>query len=62
VIYVPLIAQSNQGNAESMVRWVAKGGNQYEYDFSIMDKYLDLAEKYLGKPQIVVFNVWDEWH
>jgi hypothetical protein len=42
-----------------MVRWVPKGENKYEYDFSIMDKYLDLAEKRMGKPQIVVFNVWD---
>jgi hypothetical protein len=64
VVYIPLIAQSNQGNAESMVRWVAKGKDangedRYEYDFSIMDKYLDLAEKHIGKPQIVVFNAWD---
>ena len=27
VLYVPLIAQSNHGNAESMVRWVDRGGD-----------------------------------
>jgi hypothetical protein len=51
--------QSNQGNPESMVRRVPKEKDRYEYDFSIMDKYLDLAEKHMGKPQIVVFNAWD---
>ena len=48
IVYVPLIAETNQGHAESMVRWVKKGENQYDYDFSVMDKYLDVAEKNLG--------------
>lgn len=61
VLYAPLIAQSNAGNDESMVRWVAKSDGTYEYDFSILDKYLDLAEKHMGKPQVLVFNVWD-WY
>ena len=65
IVYVPLIAETNQGHAETMVRWIKKAGSQpsgsdpYEYDFSVMDKYLDLAEKNLGKPKIVVFYVWD---
>ena len=69
VLFVPLIAKSNAGNEESMVRWIkkpldqpgAEGDSQYEYDFSIMDKYLDLAQKQLGKPQVVIFNVWDRY-
>ena len=61
VLYAPLIAQSNAGNAESMVRWIKKGDGTYDYDFSVLDKYLDLAEKHMGKPQVVVFNVWD-WY
>ena len=61
VIYVPLIAQCNVGNAESMVRWIKKGENQYEYDFTIMDKYLDLAQKRMGKPAVVIFNAWDAY-
>ena len=61
VLYAPLIAQSNAGNDESIVRWVQKSDGTYEYDFSILDKYLDLAEKHMGKPQVLVFNAWD-WH
>ena len=59
VLYVPLIAHTNLGNAESMVRWVKKADGTYGYDFSILEKYLEAAEKNMGKPKIVCFNVWD---
>ena len=57
-VYIPLIAHTNLGNAESMVRWVKKGSG-YEYDFSLMERYLDTAEKNLGKPKLIILNVWD---
>ena len=59
VVYVPLIAQTNYGNAESMVRWIKKGGGRYEHDFSIVDRYLDVVEKNLGKPKITIFYAWE---
>ena len=59
VVYVPLLCRMNFGNEQSMVRWIKKGENQYEYDYTVLDKYLDSAEKNLGKPKIVVFAVWD---
>ncbi|HUT57072.1 MAG TPA: glycoside hydrolase domain-containing protein, partial [Phycisphaerae bacterium] len=59
VVYVPLICHTNLGNAESMVRWVPRGEGRWAHDFSIMDKYLDAAVKHMGRPKIVVFNVWD---
>ena len=58
-LYIPLICRSNFGNEESMVRWIPKGENKYDYDFTVMDKYLDSAVKNMGKPKLVVFNVWD---
>ncbi|MCK4601303.1 MAG: hypothetical protein KAU28_02475, partial [Phycisphaerae bacterium] len=42
VVYVPLICHTNNGNEQSMVRWIARGEDGYGHDFSIMDKYLDL--------------------
>jgi hypothetical protein len=72
VLYVPLICRTNNGNAESMVRWVRRsrdkaeadatsqpGLDSYAYDFSVMDKYLDLAVKHMGAPKLVIFNVWE---
>ena len=59
VVYVPLIAHTNLGNEESMVRWIKRGAGRYEYDFSIMDRYLDLAQEHLGTPKIVVLQAWE---
>jgi hypothetical protein len=57
-VYVPLIAHSNLGNQESMVSWIKKG-DRYEYDFSTMERYLDVAEKNMGRPKLLVLVAWD---
>jgi len=58
VVYIPLLAHTNLGNEESMVQWVKKG-DRYDYDFSIMERYLDAAEKNMGRPKLLIFVVWD---
>jgi hypothetical protein len=57
-VYIPLIAHTNLGNEESYVRWI-KQGDGYAYDFSVMDRYLDVATENMGKPKLVIFIVWD---
>jgi len=59
IVTVPVISRTHFGNEESMVRWIDKGNGSYDYDFSLMDRYLDTAEAGLGKPKVVVFYVWD---
>ncbi len=59
MVYIPLICRTNFGNEQSMVRWIPKGGGQYDYDFTVMDRYLDSIEKNLGQPKMVIFQVWD---
>ena len=72
VVHIPLIAETNLGHEQTMVRWVKKStvagasgtqpaGGQYEYDFTVLEKYLDAAEKNLGKPKIVILYVWDTY-
>ena len=56
--YIPLICKTNMGNTETMVRWI-KDKDKYKYDFTVMEKYLDLVEKYQGKPSVVCLYVWD---
>lgn len=46
------------GNEESMVRWIKKGEHEYEYDFTIFEKYLDLFDKHMGKPQLLQLTVY----
>ncbi len=59
VLHVPLIAQTNLGNAESMIRWKPRSDGTYEVDFSIVERYLDVATKHMGQPKLVCFWVWD---
>ncbi|MCK4283189.1 MAG: hypothetical protein KAX44_02645 [Candidatus Brocadiae bacterium] len=61
VCYVPLICDTNQGNAESMVRWIKRPDGTYAHDFSIMDKYLDLVTEHQGPPSVVCIYVWDTY-
>ncbi|MEI7832665.1 MAG: glycoside hydrolase domain-containing protein, partial [bacterium] len=56
--YIPLITRTHHGNAQTMVRWT-KNGDTYTPDFTVMDRYLDLWEKYVGTPENVVLYVWD---
>jgi len=59
--YVPLICQTNLGNEQSMVRWVKQGESRYGYDFSIMEKYLDLVVRHQGPRTLVCFYAWDNF-
>ena len=58
-LYIPLIAHTNLGNEQSMVRWVRKGPNEYGHDFAVLDRYLDSAMRHMGKPEVVICSVWD---
>jgi glycosyl hydrolase family 123 len=59
VLYVPLICNTNLGHSQSMVRWVARGDGTYDYDFTVLDRYLDTAMKHMGKPKLIVVYAWD---
>ena len=59
IVYVPVIAHTNHGNAESMIRWIRKGEGRYDWDFSVMEKYLDVAQQHLGTPKMVCLQVWE---
>lgn len=49
------------GNDETMVRWIKQPDGTYKHDFTVFDKYLDLAAKIIGKPTLLRLNCWMEW-
>jgi len=59
VLTIPLICGTHYGHEETMVRWRDRGGGNYDWDFTVMDRYLDTAERSMGRPAIVAFYVWD---
>jgi hypothetical protein len=58
VIVIPVIAQTNFGNSESMVRWIRDGAG-FKHDFSIVEKYLDLYIERVGKPTVVIYYIYE---
>ena len=57
-VYIPLIAHTNLGNEESMVRWVKKG-RQVRLRLLHHGPVPGRGEKNMGKPKLVIFVVWD---
>jgi hypothetical protein len=58
VLYLEMIARTNFGNSQSLVRWIRKPDGGYEYDFSVFDRYLEMGLKHL-KPKYVVLYLSD---
>jgi hypothetical protein len=58
-VHVPLLAKTNLGNEQSMVRWTRQAQGPGRPDFSVVEKYLDTACKHLGKPRAVVLWLHD---
>ena len=58
VIYIPLQRRSYFGNDHTMVRWI-KDGNGWKHDFSIAEKYIDLAVKHMGTIPVVCLYAWE---
>ena len=58
-LYIPLLARTNLGNDESMVRWIKQPDGTYKHDFSIVERYVETAAKHLGKKLMVVCWILD---
>jgi len=59
VLYIPLGAESQYGNEQSMVLWVKGADGTSTHDFRRVEKYVDLALEHMGRPRFVVAGVWD---
>ena len=57
-LFIPLLAESQMGNAESMVAWIKQADGTYQYDFRVFDRYLDTALKHHDRLRFVSLNVW----
>lgn len=47
-----------RGNTDTMIKWVKQPDGSYSYDFSLFDRYCDLAAKKIGKPFPLRLNLW----
>lgn len=59
VLYLPLLRETYFGNPESMVRWIKRADGGYDHDFSIVEKYVEMAVRRMGKVPVVCAYAWD---
>jgi len=57
-VNVPISNRTQFGNDEGMVYWIRKPDGSFDYDFSVLDRYLGLVKRHLGVPDFVVLHVW----
>ncbi|MHC4716522.1 MAG: glycoside hydrolase domain-containing protein, partial [Planctomycetota bacterium] len=59
-IIIPLLSKEQVGNEQSYVRWVRGPGGSFEYDTSVMDRYVDLYLRHHDRRRIkaVCLVVW----
>lgn len=66
-LFLPLLAESQRGNAESYVYWIKQdnlpsqpAGGTYKYDFTLFDRYLETALKHHPRDRLwfICLVVW----
>jgi Glycoside hydrolase 123, catalytic domain/Glycoside hydrolase 123 N-terminal domain len=58
-VYIIARAETYHGNEHSMIRWIKQADGSWKHDFSIVEKYLDIALKHLGQVPVVGVMIWD---
>ncbi len=59
LVIIPLVCRTEEGAEQGIVRWLKQPDGSFKYDFSIMEKYLDLVQKHMGRPKFVTIKVWE---
>jgi len=58
LLFIPILHRTEFGNWEdSMVKWIRRKDGSYDFDFSIMDRFLDLAVQHMGRPRVICFVI-----
>jgi hypothetical protein len=58
-LYVTGIRRTHFGNEHAMIRWSRGADGELSPDFSVLEKYLDVATKHLGKIPGVILYIWE---
>jgi hypothetical protein len=61
VLFLPLLRQTHLGNEHSMVRWVRQADGSFRHDFRIIEQYVDVAARHLGRIPVVCLYVWEPY-
>jgi len=58
LLFIPVLHRTEFGNWEdSMIKWIRRKDGAYDFDFKIMDRFLDLAVRHMGTPRVICFVI-----
>jgi hypothetical protein len=60
-VFITALRRTHFGNEHGMIRWLRQPDGSLRPDFSIAEKYLDLAVKHLGKVPVVCLYCWEPY-
>jgi glycosyl hydrolase family 123 len=58
LVLVHAVENTQFGNERGMIHWIKQADGSWKHDYSIFEKYLDLAIQHCGKPDYVALQVW----
>jgi hypothetical protein len=58
-LYITAIRRTHWGNEQAVIRWKEGDDGELTPDFSLAEKYLDLAMKHMGKFPGLIFYCWE---
>ena len=58
LLIVPVLNRTEFGNWEdSMIKWTRRKDGSYDFDYKVLDRFLDLAMKHMGRPRVICFVI-----
>ncbi len=59
LVHVNVVDKTKWGNDDGMVTWIKKDDGSFDYDYSVVERYLRTVRKHMGVPRFVVLNVYN---
>lgn len=57
-LFIPVLINSEFGNREDgMIKWIRRKDGSLSFDYALLDRYLALAQKHLGRPKVICFVI-----
>jgi hypothetical protein len=58
-VFLTAIRRTHHGNEHAMIRWAKQADGSRKPDFTVAERYLDLAVRHLGRPAVVCVYCWE---
>lgn len=58
LLNIPVVDKTKLGNDDGMVTWVKKADGTFDYDYSVVERYLKTAKEHMGVPKFVVLYIY----